>query len=56
MVDDVARSVPRIYAVVENWKADHQAGIISKQPISILIDPGSNLSYVSPQFFESFAL
>jgi hypothetical protein len=62
MVNDVARSVPRIYAVVENQQADHQAsvveleGIISKQPISILIDPGSNLSYVSPQVVEACAL
>jgi hypothetical protein len=54
--------VPRIYAVVENRQEDHQAfvveleGIISKQPISILIDPGSNLSYVSPQVVEACAL
>jgi hypothetical protein len=58
----VAKSVPRIYAVVENRQADHQAsvveleGIISKQPISILIDPGSNLSYVSPQVVEACSL
>jgi hypothetical protein len=62
MVNDVARSVPRIYAVVENRQADHQdfvvelEGIISKQPISILIDPGSNLSYVSPQVVEACSL
>jgi hypothetical protein len=31
-------------------------GIISKQPISILIDPGSNLSYVSPQVVEACSL
>jgi hypothetical protein len=57
MVNDVARIVPRIYASMENRQVDHQAyvvkleGIISNQPISILIDHGSNLSYVSPQFF-----
>jgi len=31
-------------------------GIISKQPISILIDPGSNLRYISPQVVEMCAL
>jgi hypothetical protein len=31
-------------------------GIISKQPISILIDPCYNLSYVSPQGVESCSL
>jgi len=31
-------------------------GIISKQPISILIDTGSNLSYVSPQVIEACVL
>jgi hypothetical protein len=40
----VARSVPRIYVVVENQQADHRdfvvelEGIVSKQPISILIE------------------
>jgi len=54
--------VPRIYVAMENQKVDHQAivvepeGIISKQPISILIDPGSNLSYVSPQIVEACSL
>jgi hypothetical protein len=58
----VARSVPRIYVAMENRQADHQAfvveleGIISKQPISILIDPESNISYVSSQFVEACAL
>jgi hypothetical protein len=61
-VNDVARSVPRIYAVVENRQADHQAsvveleGIITNQPISILIDPGSNLSYISPRVVEACSL
>jgi hypothetical protein len=58
----VARSVPRIYVVVENQQADHRAfvveleGIVSKQPISILIEPRSNFSYISPQFVEACAL
>jgi hypothetical protein len=54
--------MPKIYTIVENWQADHQAsmveleGIIAKQPISILIDPRSKLSYVSPQVVETCAL
>jgi len=31
-------------------------GMISNQLVSILIDPGSNLSYVSPQTIEKFKL
>jgi hypothetical protein len=58
----VARSVPRIYGDVKNRHEDHQTflveleGIISKQPISILIEPGSNISYISLQVVESCAL
>jgi hypothetical protein len=61
-VNDVARSVLGIYVVVENRQAYHQdyvvdmEGIISKKPISILIDLSSNLSYVSPQVIEPCAL
>jgi hypothetical protein len=53
-VNDVARSMPWIYAAVDNKQADHQAsvvemeGMITNHLISILIDPGSNLSYVVP--------
>jgi hypothetical protein len=31
-------------------------GIINKKPVSILIDPGSNLSYVSPEVVEACSL
>jgi hypothetical protein len=61
-VNDVARSMPRIYADVENQQADHQAsmveleGIVSKKPVSILIDSGSNLSYISPRVVEACSL
>jgi hypothetical protein len=47
---------------VENRQEDQQdsivelEGMISKQPISILVEPRSNLSYVSPQIFEARAL
>jgi hypothetical protein len=62
IVNDVAKSVPRIYAVVENRQArppsfSSGAGRYNcKTTISILIDPGSNLSYVSPQVVEACAL
>jgi hypothetical protein len=57
-VNDVARSMPQIYASLDNRQDDHQAsvvemeGMISNHLVSILIDPGSNLSYVSPQTVE----
>jgi hypothetical protein len=62
MVNDVAMSVSMIYATIDNQQADHQAyvvdleGIISKQPIYVFIEPGSNPSYVSPQFVEACSL
>ena len=54
-VGQVARVVPRIYAALEDRQADHQstviqvAGKIVEQSISILIDPGSTHSYISPR-------
>jgi hypothetical protein len=62
MVDDVARSMPKIHAALDNRKADHQAsvvemeGMVTNHLISILIDPGSNLSYISPQTIEKCKL
>jgi hypothetical protein len=61
-VNDVARSMPQIYATLDNRQADHQAslvemeGMISSHHVSILIDPFSNLSYVSPQTVEKCEL
>jgi hypothetical protein len=61
-INDVAKSVWNIYVDVENRKVDHQnfvvelQGIISKQPISILIELKTNISYVSPQIVEACAL
>jgi hypothetical protein len=57
-VNDVARSMPQIYAAQDNRQADHQAsvvemeGTIANHLVSILIDPGSNLSYVATQTVE----
>jgi hypothetical protein len=48
IVEDVGRSVPRIYATLENRQEEHQShmieveGKITNQPIVILIDSGRN--------------
>jgi hypothetical protein len=61
-INDVTRSMPQIYAASDNRQADHQAsvvdmeGMISNHKFSILIDPRSNLSYVSPQTIEKCKL
>jgi hypothetical protein len=50
--------MPQIYATVDNKQADHQAsvvemeGMIANHLVSILIDPGSNLTYVAPQVLD----
>ena len=50
--------MPRISVVLENWQAYHQTsmvnieGMIKSQPISILIDPGASMSYISPRIVE----
>jgi hypothetical protein len=47
---------------LENNQADHQAsmvemeGMIANHIVSILIDPGSNLSYLSPQTIDKCKL
>ena len=57
-VGQVARTIPIIYATLENCQEDHQStvveveGRISKQYLSILIDPGSTHSYITPKIFE----
>jgi hypothetical protein len=46
--------MPQIYIALVNNQAHHQAsameldGMITNHLVSILIDPGSNLSYVAP--------
>jgi hypothetical protein len=62
MVNDVARSVPQIYAALDNNQADHQAsvveieGMIFNHLVSVLIDPGSNLRYISPRAVDKCKL
>eukprot|EP00253_Pinus_taeda_P028065 PITA_28065 len=58
IVGEVGRSVPRINAALEDRQAEYQPtmvefeGKISNLSISVLIDPGATLSYVSPKVVE----
>ena len=58
MVGDVANEMPIINATLENRQANHQTsmveiqGMIQNKHVSILIDPGASLSYVSPSIEE----
>eukprot|EP00253_Pinus_taeda_P019034 PITA_19034 len=57
-VGEVGRSIPRINAALEDRQAEYQPtmvkfeGNISNLTVSILIDPGATLSYVSPKIVE----
>lgn len=59
---DGCHRIPRIYAIVDNKQADHQAFIIDidgklfDRVISILIDPGTNYSYVNPELVNKCGL
>jgi hypothetical protein len=50
--------MPWIYTGLDDKQDDHQAlvvdmeGMIANRLVSILIDPGSNLSYVAPQTID----
>ena len=54
--------MPKINAALENQQADHQLSMfevevmIQNKTISIFIDLGANLSYVSPSIEESCKL
>ena len=55
-------TIPRIYEVVDNRQVDHETSIIEMdgrlcdQFFSILIDPGSNYSYISPDLVDKWSL
>ena len=59
---DVVQSIPHIYATLDKKQAKHQASInemddkLCDQVIFILIDPGSNYSYISPNLVNKFGL
>jgi hypothetical protein len=62
IVEDIGRSMPRIYASLDNKKLEYQypmikvEGNIHNQPIAILIDSGASHSYINPNLFEIFHL
>ena len=55
---DVANEMHRINVDLENRQADHQTSMVEVQSmiqnfsVSILIDPGASLSYISPSIVE----
>jgi predicted aspartyl protease len=61
-VNDMARCTHKINAALENRQVDHQSsmveieGMINRKPVSILIDPGASLSYISPTIVEGCKL
>ena len=62
IVGDLARGIPRINASLENRHAEYQTsmveveGMMNHKPISILIDPGDSLIYVSLALVEKSKL
>ena len=58
IVGEVALSMPQIYSTMENFQVDHQDSIIEmegklqEKVVSILINQGSNYSYVNPELVE----
>ena len=61
-VGDLARTMPRINAALENRKANYQnsmvevEGKLNQTPIYILINPRARLSYISPDLVEKCKL
>eukprot|EP00253_Pinus_taeda_P008047 PITA_08047 len=59
---EVGRSIPKISAALEDRQAEYQPtmvefeGKISNLTLSVLIDPGATLSYVSPKVVEQCSL
>jgi hypothetical protein len=58
-VGDVGRSLHRINVAIDGRQADHQSSVVEVEGkihdtrISVLIDPGATLSYVTPKVVES---
>jgi hypothetical protein len=61
-VEDMGINVPRIYAALDNKKAEYQPhmievkGMIKNQTMVILIDSGASHSYIDPKMVESLHL
>ena len=62
IVGDVGQSIPQSYILLDNKQANHEESIIEMehklcdQVVSILIDPGSNYSYVNPHLVDKCGL
>ena len=62
IVGDLARTMPRINAALENRQAEYQTsmveveGMINQTPITILIDLGASLNYIAPKMVEKCKL
>jgi len=62
MVGDMAENILKINFSLEDHQAEYQLamvefeGKITNQTVSILIDPGASLSYVSPKIIEKCQL
>ena len=62
IVGDLARTMPKINAALENLQAGYQTsmveveGNINQKPIAILINPRDILSYISPNLVENCKL
>jgi len=60
IIEDVGRSVPKIYATLDKKKVKFQSnmieveGKINNHPIAILIDSGASHSYLNPKMVERF--
>ena len=58
IVGDITRSVPHIYATLDNCQVDHQFSTINIEgklkdvPISILIDLRASYSYINSNLVE----
>jgi hypothetical protein len=61
-MEDMGRSVPKIYAALDNKQVEFQSHMIevegktNNQPISILIDSRDSHSYLDPKTVERFQL
>jgi hypothetical protein len=59
-VEDMGRSVPRIYAALDNKQDEFQShmigveGMINNHAFTILIDSGASHSYIDPKVVERF--
>ena len=61
-VEDIGRSVPRIYADLDNKQAKFQShiieveGMINNHAFTILIDSGASHSYIDPRVVKGLKL